>query len=332
MPPPPYTITVLALPGCLASAVFGLEDVFAIANRVARLVLGRPRDLFRCELRSMDGRPVCSSEGRIVAVDGIARATPKSAYVVVPGALLDPGDLDELLDLHATGARWLRRRHEQGHTIAATCSGVLLLGSAGLLDERTATTTWWLQPELVRRFPTARLAPNAMLTDDDGIICAAGPMSHVDLGVYLVERLGGRELATLVSRYGVIERGKRAQSAYVAPTVQKRMSPFVEQAHAAVVARLPRPPRVPALAKTLGVSTRTLHRRLHELLGVSPREFITQVKIDRARELLETSDRGISEMSPAVGFGDESTFRRAVRRRLGHSPREYRRLFGLTSG
>jgi transcriptional regulator GlxA family with amidase domain len=328
---PAHSVTILALPGCLASAVLGLEDVFAIANRVARSVLGRPRDVFRCEVRSMDGRRVRSSEGRVVGVDGTARATPKRSFVVVPGALLDPGDLDRLLDLHAAAARWLRDRHRGGHTIAATCSSVLLLGRAGLLHERTATTTWWLQPELMRRFPTARLAPNAMITEDDRVVCAAGPMSHIDLGLYLLERLAGRELATLVARFGVIERGKRSQSAYIAPTVQMRMAPFVEQAHAAIVARLPRPVRVPALAKALGVSSRTLHRRLRELLGTSPREFITQVKLDRARELLETSDRGIAEMTPAVGFGDESTFRRAVRRRLGHSPREYRRLFGLAS-
>jgi len=327
-----HTITVLALPGCMASAVLGLEDLFAIANRVARSVLGRPRDLFACEIRSMTGCPIRSSEGRVVGVDGAARGTPKRATIVVPGALLDTGNLDALLALHAGAARWLRNRCQRGQRIAATCSSVLLLGQAGLLEGRTATITWWLQPELARRFPEAGIAANAMITEDDGILCAAGPMSHLDVGLYLLERLAGRELATLVSRYGVIERGKRSQSAYVAPVVQKRMSPFVERVHAAVVAKLPTPPRVPALARTLGVSPRTLHRRLRDLVGVSPREFIAQVRLDLARNLLETTDAGIAEMLPAVGFGDESSFRRAVRRRLGHSPREYRRLFGLTSG
>lgn len=57
-------------------------------------------------------------------------------------------------------------------------------------------------------------------------------------------------------------------------------------------------------------------RRLRDLVGVQPREFVTQVKLDRARELLETSERGMAEISPEVSFGDESTFRRAVRKRL----------------
>jgi transcriptional regulator GlxA family with amidase domain len=93
--------------------------------------------------------------------------------------------------------------------IGAFCSGVFLLAEAGLLDDRRATTTWWLQSELKRRFPKIDLASDAVVTSEDRIVCAAGPMSWVDLLLRLIEMVEGHETARLCADYAVIDTAQR---------------------------------------------------------------------------------------------------------------------------
>ncbi|MGD5630960.1 DJ-1/PfpI family protein, partial [Xanthomonas citri pv. citri] len=116
---------------------------------------------------------------------------------------------------YARAGAWLRQQHANGRLIGAFCSGVFLLAGAGLLDHRRATITWWLQGELRQRHPTIDLAADAVITVADRIVCAAGPMSWVDLLLKLIELVEGKEIAKLCADYVVIDTAQRTQSIFM---------------------------------------------------------------------------------------------------------------------
>src|SRR4029453_19513598 len=99
------------------------------------------------------------------------------APILGPGSLVDHTTIERLKPQYAQGGAWLRRQHAAGRLIGAFCSGVFLLAEAGLLDHRRATTTWWLQSELKRRFPKIDLASDAVVTRAHRMVCLPGPLS-----------------------------------------------------------------------------------------------------------------------------------------------------------
>ncbi len=78
------------------------------------------------------------------------------------------------------------------------------------------------------------------------------------------------------------------------------------------------------LARRLGVSPRTLQRRVGDL-GTTVRDVIDEVRAATALQLMSDPDLNLSEISLALGYSTESAFRRAFRRWTGTSPSHYRR-------
>ena len=142
-------LSILVLEGCMNSAVAGVADLLTLTNHVMHLRGNKVR--FSWQTLSLDGKPVRMGGGLTFPVDGaIGRRGPCDA-ILVPGNLVDHTTIERLKPQYAQAGAWLRRQHAAGRLIGAFCSGVFLLAEAGLLDDRRATTTWWLQSELKRR-------------------------------------------------------------------------------------------------------------------------------------------------------------------------------------
>ena len=142
---------------------------------------------------------------------------------------------------------------------------MFLLAGAGLLDNRRATITWWLQSELRQRHPAIDLAADAVITTADRIVCAAGPMSWVDLLLRLIEMVDGKEIAKLCADYVVIDTAQRTQSIFMPVGYLLSQDPLLTQADLLVRRTGKRPMTVKRLADALGLSERTLNRKFQEL-------------------------------------------------------------------
>ncbi len=90
---------------------------------------------------------------------------------------------------------WLRTAAGGAELVTSVCTGSLILGAAGLLDGRQATTHWMFRDLLagLGATPVAR-----RWVEDGRVITAAGVSAGIDLALHLVERLAGRQLATTV--------------------------------------------------------------------------------------------------------------------------------------
>lgn len=322
-------VSVLVLPGCRASNAYALGDIFAMTQLINERGFAGARPQLRARRVSLSGRAVLASDGTLIPVDGVAQDTSLGDALFIPGCVgdaLNDGLVDRCENA-ITFLQGLRRRRRL--LIAAQCSSTFLLAEAGLLQGRSATTTWWAQPAFRLRYLDVNLVPEAMMTVDNNMICLAGPCSHPLLAIYFVERFAGPALASLCAKYAEIDRSLNSQLPFAGGGLELRDNPIAYRARQLVLAELPRVVTVPELAHTLSMTVRTLQRRLATMTSLSPKAFIDHVRHERVKELFETTEESIDSVLEQAGFGDESSFRRSFQRHVGMTPAEYRRRYGL---
>jgi transcriptional regulator GlxA family with amidase domain len=210
-----------------------------------------------------------------------------------------------------------------GAIVAGSCNGVFLLGEAGLLDGRRCTTTWWRHDELRARYPRADVAWGASLLEDRRVVTAGGPLSWIDLSLHMIRELCGAEAAKKAADYTVVDTVPSTQTIYIPPGHLTASNPFVLEAEHAVRQAGDAPMTSTQLARALNVSERTLHRRIKEATGETPKHFLDRVRFEAARLLLETTKNSVKQLASASGYADETSFRRAFRRYAGMSPGAY---------
>lgn len=315
-------LVILALEGCMDSAITGIADILSLANHVMKL-RGSPTR-FAWQILSLNGKAVRAGGGRLLQVDGAIGNRLSCDAIIVPGNLVDHATAERLAPQYEKAAALLRQHHANGRLIGAFCSGVFLLAAAGLLDGRRATITWWLQSEFCRRHPNVDLAGDAVLTSDGRIVCAAGPMSWVDLLLRIIEMVDGNDVAKVCADYAVIDTAQRTQAIFVPLGYVLGQDPLLIKADMLVRRTGKKPMTVRRLAGALGLSERTLNRRFRDLTHEPPQAFIARRRIEHARTLLETTSQPIKAIARSTGYEDDSSFRKAFRKFTLMSPQAYR--------
>ena len=245
----------------------------------------------------------------LTIVPALACKTPDT----IMGALARP----DVLALAALVARYAKRNR-----VAAACTGTFVLGKAGLLDGRRATTTWWLAPAFRRAFPAVELTADELIVADDHVMTAGAALAHVDLALAVI-REQSPELATTVGRYLLLDE-RAAQAPFVAPSHLAHDDELVTKFERWIRRNLRDPFELARAAKAVGASERTLQRRIRAVLGKPPIAFVQDVRIERALQLLRRSRQSIDAIAPLVGYEDGATLRALLRRKLHAGVRELR--------
>jgi transcriptional regulator GlxA family with amidase domain len=246
--------------------------------------------------------------------------------VVVPGlGLADEAALSEgLARTDAEDARrHLRQAEARGAEIASSCSGVFLLASAGLLEGRRATTSWWLAPLFRRLYPAVKLDTDAMVARDGRITTAGAAMAQFDLMLAVIARQADADLAARCARYLLVE-PRSSQARYMAIGFLTANDERISQAERWARCRLAEAFSTGDLADAAGLTARTFARRLERVTGLSPVRFVQRLRIEQAIALLETTRLSLDEISRRVGYAEPSTLRRLLRRQGARSAREIR--------
>jgi len=308
-------IGVMLYPGCQMASVHGMEDMFTVANRLAT---DRGSAVRIACVRWRHG-----AEGWTRRDDGSAGAGP-SEIVIVPGRLTPPMQAAEA----APYAAWLRARHAEGCVVSSICVGAFLLGHAGLLTGRRATTHWLYTDAFRETFPGVRLTPEAILVEDGDILTAAGMMAWTDLGLRLIQRFLGPTVMAETARFMLVDPAGREQRHY------SQFAPRLSHGDAAILrvqhwiqARGGRDVSIPAMAAEAGLEPRTLLRRFQRATGLRPTAYVQEVRVGLARERLEFSREPVDRIAWEVGYEDAAAFRRVFHRITGLTAGAYREKF-----
>ncbi len=223
----------------------------------------------------------------------------------------------------------IRGAADRGARLVSFCTGAFTLAQAGVLDGRRATTHWRWAAEFARRFPAVHLTPDVLFVDDGNVLTAAGSAAALDLGLHLVHRDHGAEVANAVSRRLVFtghrDGGQRQFVERPVPSVSDTsLAPVLEWARA----RLDQPLTVPDLAARAATSQATLHRRFRAELGTTPLAWLTIERVTLACRLIERGEQRLDRVATASGLGTAANLRAQLRRHTGLSPSAYRRRFG----
>lgn len=307
-------------------AVIAVPPVTTFDLSIPDLVLGETL---------VDGRPayrvrVCAAEPGPVAANG-------SLHVSVAHGLDAVDDADTVM-VTGTGARddidprvldALRRAHARGARTASICTGAFVLAAAGLLDGRPATTFWARTEEFARRHPKVTLRPDVLFVDDGDILTSAGLSAGLDLCLHLIRLDHGAATANTAARLLVaapVRPGGQAQF-IAAPLPPDNGTTSLAATRAWALERLHEPLDRNALAAHANVSVRTLTRRFTAETGTTPLQWLLHQRLDRARQLLETTDLPVPRIAELSGLATPDSLRHHLTRHTGLTPTTYRTTF-----
>lgn len=268
--------------------------------------------------------------GITLVPDGSQEKLRRPDLIFVPAVRADDPQLMDR-SIQVLNAQWggvLREQHRRRGYVAANCSATFLLAEAGLLNGRTATTSWFLSRSFRSRYPRVRLTPEMLVTKDARIFCAAAFSACFNLALEIIAEFLGPRAALTLARVMLIDANRTAQLPYANLLHQtKHGDDLVLRAQTLLLTALMRAPDLEQLADRLHVTSRTLSRRFKKAIGETPIEFLQNARIERAKRLLETTNISLEQIVYRVGYKDVSSFRRLFVREIGISPRDYRRRF-----
>ncbi|MCG8686512.1 MAG: helix-turn-helix domain-containing protein [Desulfobacterales bacterium] len=312
--------------GCLASSVTTLTDAFSIAGLWQHhLAPKAPAPLFDTQIITTDGKPVTAYGNLRFEADLAVTDVDTTDCVIISPILPGITPIPKNLSLFS---RHLDNLSKKGTTIATVCTGTFVLAEMGLLDGKTATTNQIYAGLFKKRYPKVNLKADHMLTQDENIICAGAATAVYNLAMHLVEKFGSRKLASVCSKALLVDPNRVSQAPYAISTpLLNHGDKQVRQAQKIIEKQFAQLDSIDDIAKDVGISPRHFKRRFKKATGELPLKYLQRVRIDAAKEKLETTRDSIDKITWAVGYKDVSSFCRLFKQHTRISPRAYRDKF-----
>jgi AraC family transcriptional activator FtrA len=294
-----------------------------------------------CEVFGMDRRDdgVPLLDFRVCGLRAGEPVTTSSGVQVVPEHGLDGLQGADLVAVAATKLREfppeplqaLRDASAAGATLLTVCSGVFVLGAAGLLDGRRCSTHWLNADELRERHPRAVVDPDVLFVDDGNLITSAGTAAGIDASLHLVRRELGSTVVNIIARRMVVPPQRDGgQRQFVAQPVPRIAADGLAPTLDWVLENLQVEHTVADLARRARMSDRSFARHFLAETGTTPHRWLTKQRVLLAQRLLEETELGVDDIAEQCGFGTGALLRHHFRKIVGVSPVDYRRTFRAT--
>ncbi len=328
----PITIYLLATPYVSASSLFGLFDALSAAGKAwEEFVTGEPTaPIFDVKIVGQSREPFYCGSGTLVVPDLAFEEAQETGLVVVPGMSLSA--TEPLGQVERNCYDWIDLRHQNGSRIVAACTGVVYLAETGLLDGQEATTHWAFS-DLFRRFYSSviiNVDRSICFEDADrGIVTSGGATAWQELALFLITNYGSTRHAVNAAKWWLIPDHGERQAPYVSiirrvphnDAIVKEIQTWIADHYA-----IENP--VKAMSAHSGLPARTFARRFRKATGFTPQDYVQILRVEEAKQLLETGDQSVPVIGQEVGYEDAPSFRLLFKRKTGLAPAEYRRMFG----
>jgi transcriptional regulator GlxA family with amidase domain len=329
-------ICLLAAEETSPSVLYGLYDVLSTAGAVySELTSGSPGE------KALDVRIVSVTTGPFRCFGGVM-VEPHNGIEHI-----DETDVAIICDMYTpidTPPRgryereidWLKRMYAKGAILGSVCSGSLVLAETGLLDGQEASGHWAYRELFRDQYPKVKFRMDSILRfagEQDRIVTAGGVTSWQDLALYLIARLCGPQDAIRTAKIHILSDRSDGQLpfAVITPRVQ-RTDAVVGACQTWIAENYARPNPVASMTTRSGLKPRTFARRFLAATGYQPVDYVHTIRIEEAKQLLETDTVGVEEIGHIVGYEDPTFFRRLFKRKSGLTPAAYRRKFAKIVG
>ncbi|WP_328601593.1 GlxA family transcriptional regulator [Nocardia terrae] len=311
-------------------AVLVLEPTVGFDMAIPPIVLGSAVDadgnpLYEVRTCGLGSGGVVATGGYTVIPECGPELLARADTVIVPGTRIPAPRTDGQLPPELAAALATIRSDAR---IVSICTGAFVLGAAGILDGRRATTHWQFADRFRALYPNVLLDENQLFIQDGNVWSSAGLAAGIDLCLHLIRTDHGSAVANGAARYCVVPPWREGgQSQFIERQVPEAGSDGTAPTRRWALHHLDRELDLNSLAAHAHMSVRTFTRRFKAETGMAPGAWILQQRVRHARHLLETTDLPIDEVARAAGMGTSASLRHHMRLELGVPPLAYRKTF-----
>ncbi|MGK9236241.1 helix-turn-helix domain-containing protein [Inquilinus limosus] len=324
----PIRVSIIAVAEIEPWIVVGVHDAFWAVGTLWNRVMGeRENPRFLPEIVAAAPGPLRTGTGVRIEPHRTIDDDARTDIVFVSSLLISSGaqfgrDHPDVVD-------WVRRSYARGAHVVSSCTGSFLLAEAGLLDDREATTHWAFVDMMRAEYPRVRILGDRILvsaTDDHRIVTAGGATSWTDLVLYIVGRFAGAEEARRLAKMSLFDWHHDGQNPYSRLTTRPQSGDrLVRDCQEWLASHYADADPVAAMIRRSGLSRRGFNRRFRQATGHAPLDYVQRVRIEEAKQILETTDQPVDAIAVEVGYGDPVSFRRLFKRLVHDTPAAYRR-------
>lgn len=327
----PLKVSILALPESTPAALYGLYEVFSLAGVTWTQLTGEGegKPLFDTAIVSADGQGFTCAMGTPIAPHAAIGEVDKTDVIIVADLALTPD-----MDLRARWPQvkeWIRDQYDKGAIVCSVCTGSILLASAGLLEHRQATIHWSACSLLRETFPEVDVKPERIIVpagDEHRIITSGGASSWEDLSLYLIARLTSRTEAIRTAKVFLFGDRTEGQLPYsMMGPAREHSDAVIADSQTWVAMHYGEANPVALMVRRSGLAERTFKRRFRAATGYSPMDYVQTLRIEEAKQMLETGDEATDLIAHSLGYEDPTFFRRLFKKRTGTTPGRYRQRF-----
>jgi transcriptional regulator GlxA family with amidase domain len=322
-------VTILLYANVSAAQVSGFIDLFRFANDLWQYQHPGASALYHTQLADLTGQTQYHTGS--LSFHCLPAIPCDTDILLIPGSYAhEPTSLVQIIELFAAHKLQFQQIQQLGGLIGASCNGTFALAATGLLDKQCATTCWFLVDYFKRSFPQVLLKPELAVVQSSQFCTAGATTSYIQLGLLMVQIQQGAVFSQQLAKLMVTESAITQQAPFL--SVQQlvphqdlqisEVQQFLRRNYADELV-------LAEIADKFAMSERTLIRRFKQATGDTPMAWLQKLRVDKAKQLLETTLLPIDDLPHAVGYADLSSFRKLFQQYTSLSPKVYRERFYL---
>jgi len=316
-------ISILVPEGAKLGSIEGSHEAFREVNNI--LSANGKSPLFDVNLVGLSKEVRLNNGLYNVKTNKLIKDVKKTDLIIIPAF---QGDLQKALEVNRRFIPWIVDQYNLGAEVASLCVGAFLLAATGLVNGKQCSTHWRAANDFRKKFPDVNLVVDKVLTDELGIYSSGGAYSSTNLILYLIEKYAGREMAVFCSKFFQLDIERDSQSPFIMFKGQKehedehiiKAQEFIENNYQDKIT-------VNQIATICALSRRNLERRFKKATTNTVVEYIQRVKVEAAKQSLESSRENVNEVMYNVGYSDPKAFRTTFKKITGLSPIQYRNKY-----
>ncbi|WP_088329470.1 helix-turn-helix domain-containing protein [Lacimicrobium sp. SS2-24] len=323
-------IAILATDNALGSELMGVKDFVAFANSYQSFLHPGTEPLFTSDIYSSDGRVITCSNGLSVPSLNISKLEQVDALIAVAAYAYNKESLFTYLNQSQAMVPIMQEAVNSGKRLASHCVGTFALAEAGILDGRQATTCWWMKEVFARRYPKVEMIMDRLVVQSDNVTTAGATTAFSNMLMALVEDMSDAQFASGLSKVLLLDRQRLSQQPFINPalvighrdSVITNIQLWMRRHYTEAVS-------LDQLCDQFALTKRTLIRRFKAATGQTPLVYLQQLRVEKAKSLLEATDQSVERIVEQVGYDDPASFRRLFVNHTQLTPKVYRQRFGL---
>lgn len=323
------TINLLVTNNAIASASLGLVDMVQFTNQLwFGLYPHHKTPLLQATMYVLDGNSFSCSNGIQIPATNIADYQPGDMVIMSPAYVYDKTRMGEYLATTSRFHSLLEQESKRGAILSAYCSATFALAHTGMLNGRSATTVWWMRNLFANYFPQVSLNFSDLVVESDHFLTGGPTTSVGNVFLRVVEKFSSARFASQVSKLFLLDRNRLSQHAFMDSSIMVNpKDALVDDIQDWMFEHYREDISLDLICEKFAVTKRTLNRRFKASCQETPLNYLQRIRVEKAKQFLETTDLPVETIVEKVGYQDPASFRKLFTAQTQLTPKIYRQRF-----